>query len=173
MLSNHLICCCPLLLLPSIFPSIKVFSSESKVSSHQVANVLELQFQYQSFHEYSGLLSFKIDSCDLSVVQGILKNLFQHPNLKASIPWCLAFFMVQPSHLYLISGKTIALTICTFIGQVLSLLFNMLSRFVIAFLPRSKCLLISRLQSPYAMIWGPKKIKSSTASSFPLLFAMK
>ena len=120
-------------------------------------------FSNSPSNEYSGLISFRIDSFDLLVVQGTLKSLSQHHNLKASIPWSPAFFMVQPSHLYMISGKTIALTICIFVGQVLSLLFNILSRFVIDFLSRSKCLLISNLQLSSAVILESKKIKSIIA----------
>ena len=142
--SNHLILCHPLLLLPSIFPSIRVFSNES---------VLRIRWpKYWSFHfsislssEYSGLISFRINWFDLLAVQGTLKSLLQHHRSKASILQCSAFFMVQLSHLYMTTGKTIALTIQTFVGKVMSLLFNMLSRLVIAFFPRSKCLLISWL----------------------------
>ena len=114
--------------------------------------------------EYSGLISFRIDWFDLLAVQGTLKSLFQHHSSKLSILWCSAFFMVQLSHPYMTTGKTIALTIQTFVGKVMSLLFNMLSRLVIAFLPRDKRLLISWLQSPSAVILEPKKIKSVTVS---------
>ena len=147
--SNHLILCHPLLLPPSIFPSIRVFSKES---------VLRIRWsKYWSFSispssEYWGLISFKIDWLDLLAVQGTLKSLLQHHSLKASILQCSAFFMVQLSHPYTTTGKTIALTRWTFVGKVMSLLFNMLSRLVIAFLPRSKCLLISWLQSSSAVI---------------------
>ena len=140
--SNHLILCCPFLLLPSIFPSIRVFSNES---------VLRIRWpKYWTFtvsispsNEYSGLISFSIDWSDLLAVQGTLKCLLQQHNYKASVLWRSAFFMVQLSHLYMTTGKTIALTIWTFVSKVMSLLFNILSRFVTAFLPRSKCLLIS------------------------------
>ena len=115
-------------------------------------------------NEYSGLISFRIDWFDLLAVQGTLKSLFQHHSSKLSILWCSAFFMVQLSHPYMTTGKTIALTIQTFVGKVMSLLFNMLSRLVIAFLPRDKRLLISWLQSPSAVILEPKKIKSVTVS---------
>ena len=125
---------------------------------------MELQLQYQSSNEYSGLISFRIDWFDLLAVEGTLKSLLQHHSLKASILWCSAFFMVQLLYLYVTSGKTIALTIWNFVGKVISLLFNMLSRLVTAFLPRSKCLLISWLQSPSAVILEPPKVKSVTLS---------
>ena len=133
-------------------------------SSHQVAKVLEFQLQNQSFQWNSGLISFRMDWLDLLAVQGTLKSLLQHHSSRAWILQHSAFFMVQLSHPYLITGKTIALTRWTFVGKVMSLLFNMLSRFFIAFLPRSKCLLISWLQSPPAVILEPKKIKSVTVS---------
>ena len=117
-------------------------------------------------NEYSGLISFSIDWFDLFAVQGTLKSLLQHHRLKASILWCSGFFMIQLSHLYMTTGKTIALTIQTFYGKVTSLLFNMLSRLVIAFLPRSKCLLISWLQSPSTVILEPKKVKSVVVFTF-------
>ena len=141
--SNHLILCRPLLLLPSIFPSIRVFSNES---------VLRTKWpKYWSFSispssEYSGLISFRIDWFHLLAVQGTLKSLFQHHSSKASVLQCSAFFMVQLSRPYMTTGKTIALTRRTFVGKVMSLLFNMRFRFVIAFHPRNKCLLISWLQ---------------------------
>ena len=158
---NHLVLCHPLLLLPSIFPSIRVFSSESAFSIRWP--------KYWSCcispsSEYSGLISFRIDWFDLLAVQGTLKSLLQHHNSKASILQHLAFFMVQLSHPYMTTGKTIALTRWTFVCKVMSLLFNTLSRLVIAFLPRSKHLLISWLQSPSAVILEPKKIKSVTVS---------
>ena len=152
--SNRLILCCPLLLLPSIFPSIRVFSNES---------VLQIKWpKYWSFSispssEYSGLISFRIDWLDLLAVQGALKSLLQHHSSKASVLQHSTLFIVQLSHPYVTTGKNIALTRWTFVGKVMSLLFNMLSRFVIAFLPRSKCLLISWLQSPSAVIWEPRK----------------
>ena len=160
--SNYLILCCSLL-LPSIFPSIKVFSNEL---------VLCIRWpKYWSFsssislsNEYSGLISFRMDWLNLLVVQGTLKSLLQHLHSKASILWCSPFIMVQLSHPHMTTGKTIALTIWTFVGKVTPLLFNMLSRLVIAFLPRSKCLLISWLQSPSAVILESKKIKSVTIS---------
>ena len=132
--SNHLILCRPLLLLPSIFPTIKVFSNES-VLRIQVAKVFEFQFQHQSFHEYSGLISFRMDWLDVLPVQGTLKSLLQHHSSKASILRHSAFFIVQISHPHTTTGKTIALTRRTFVGKVMSLLFNMLSRLVITFLP--------------------------------------
>ena len=159
--SNHLILC-SLLLLPSIFPSIRVFSNES---------VLCIRWpKYWSFsisppNEYSGLISYRMDWFDLLAVQMTLKSLLQHHSSKASILWHLAFFIVQLSHPYMTTGKTIALTIWTFVGKVMSLLFNMLSRLFIAFLPRNKCLLISWLQSPSAVILEPLKIKSDTVST--------
>ena len=133
-------------------------------SSHQVAKVLEFQPQCLS-NEHPGLISFRMDWLDLLAVQGNLKSLLQHHSLKASILQCSAFFIVQLSHPYLTTGKTIALTKWTFVGKVMSLLFNMLSSLVIAFLPRSKCLLISWLQSPSAVILEPKKIKLVTVST--------
>ena len=141
--SNHLILGCPLL-LPSIFPSIRVFSSESAL---HITWPKDWNFSVSSYNEYSGLFSFRIDWFDLLVVQGTLKSLLQHHSSKATILWCSAFLMVQLLHPYRIAGKTIALTIWTFVGKMVSLLFNKLSRFVIAFLPKSKRLLISWLQS--------------------------
>ena len=134
-------------------------------SSHQVAKVLEFQLQHQSFQWIFGLISFRMDWLDLLAVQGTLKNLLQHHSSKASVLWCLAFIMVQLSHPYMTTGKTIALTRQTFFGKVISLLFNILSRLVITFLPRSKHLLISWLQSPSAVILEPTKIKSDTVST--------
>src|SRR5574337_729093 len=162
--SNHLILCHPLLLLPSIFPSIRVFSNES-VLHIRWPKYWSFSFSISPSNEYSGLISFRMDWFDLLVVQGTLKNLLQHHSSKASILWHSAFFMVQLSHPHMITGKTIDLTRGTFVGKVMSLLFNMLFRFVIAFLPRSKCLLISWLQSPSAVILEPKKMKSLTAST--------
>ena len=154
--SKHLILCHPLLLLPSIFPSIRVFSNES---------VLHIRWpKYWTFsvsispsNEYSELISFGIDWFDLLAVQGTLKSLLQHHSSEASILWCSAFFIVQLSHPYMTTGKTIALTRWTSVGKVMFLLFNMLSRLVIAFLPRSKHLLILWLQSPSAVILEPRK----------------
>jgi len=161
--SNHLILCCPLLLQPSIFPSIRVFSSES-VLLIRWPKYWSFSFNISPSNEYSGLISFRIDWLDFLVVQGTLKSLLQHHSSKASILQCSAFFIVQLSHPYMTTGKTIALTRWTFGGKVMSLLFNMLSRLVITFLPRSKCLLISWLQSPSSVILEPQKIKSVTVS---------
>ena len=136
MSSNHLILCCPLL-LPSIFPSIRVFSSES-VLCIRWPNYWSFNFSISPSNEYSGLISFRMDWLDLLAVQGSLKTLLQHHFSKASILWCSAFFIVQHSHPYMTTGKTIALTRWTFVGKVMSLLFNILSRLVITFLPRSK-----------------------------------
>ena len=135
MLSNHLIFYHPFLLLPSVFPSIRVFSNESALRIRW-PKYWSFSFSISPSNDYSGLISFRIDWFDLLAVQGTLKSLLQHHSLKASILWCLAFCMVQVSHLYLITGKTMAFNIWTFVGKVMSLLFNTLSRFVIAFLPR-------------------------------------
>ena len=165
--SNHLIICYPLLLLPSIFPSIKVFSSESALFI-MWPKYLSFSLSISPSNEYSGLISLRTDWFDLLADQGTLKSL-KHHNSTASVLWCSAFFMAQLSHLYITTGKTIALTIWSFFGKVMSLVFNMLSRFVIACLPRNTCLLISWLQSQSAMILGPKKIKSVTVSTvFPI-----
>ena len=145
--SNHLILCCPLLLPPSIIPSIRVFSSES-VLHIRCPKDWSFSFSISPSNEYSGLISFRIDWFDLLAVQGTLKSLLQHHSSKASILQCSAFFIVQLSHPYMTIGKTITLTRWTVVGKVMSLLFNMLSRFVITLLPRSKHLLISWLQSP-------------------------
>ena len=161
--SNHLILCCPLLLPSSIFPSIRVFSNESALCIRWPKN-WSFSFSISLSNEYSGLISFRIDWFDPLAVQGTHKNLFQHHSSKASILQCSAFFIVQLSHLYMTTGKTIALTRRTFVGKVTSLLFNMLSSLVITFLPRSKCLLISWLQSPSAVILEPRKIKPDTVS---------
>ena len=161
--SNHLILCRPLLLLPSIFPSIRVFSNESALWVRwQSTGASE-----QSFQQIFRIDFFRMDWFDLLAVHGTLKSLLQHYSLKASILWHSAFFIVQLSHPYMNTGKTIALTIWTFVGKVISLLFNMLPRFVIAFLPRSKHLLISWLQSPSAVTLETKKIKSLTVSIVP------
>ena len=154
MLSNHLILCRPLLLLPSIFPSIRIFSNEL-VLSIRWSKYWSFSFSIRPFNEYSGLISFRIDWFDLPVVQGTLKSLLQHHNLKASILQCSAFFMIQFSHPYMTTRKTIALTRGTFAGKIMPLLFNMLSRFGVTFLLRSKCLLISWLQSQSAVILVP------------------
>ena len=161
--SNHLILCCPLLLLPSISPSIRVLSSES-VLRIRWPKYWSFSFSNSPSNEYSGLISFRMDWLDLLAVQGALKSLLQHHSSKASILQCSVFFIVQLSHPHMTTGKTIALTRWTFVGKVMSLLFNMLSRLVIAFLPRSNYLLISWLQSPSAVILEPKKIKSVTVS---------
>ena len=165
--SNHLILCCPLLLLPSIFPSIRVFSNESALRSRW-PKYWSFSFNISPSNEHPRLISFRVDWLDLLVVQGTLKSLLQYHSSKASILWCSAFFMVQLSRPYTTTGKTIALTRQTFVGKVMSLLFNMLSRLVITFLPRSKCLLISWLQSPPAVILEPRKIKSDTFHCFPI-----
>ena len=154
--SNHLILCHLLLLLLSILPSIRVFSNES-VLCIRWPKFWSFSFNISPSNEYSGLISFRMDWLDLLTVQGTLKSLFQHHSSKASILQCSYFFMVQLSHPYMITGKTIALTIWTFVGKVVSLLFNMLSRLVIAFLPMSKHLLISWLHSPTAVILRPRK----------------
>ena len=156
MASNHLILCHPLLLPPSIFPSIRVFSNESVLCIRWPKN-WSFSFSISPSNEYSGLISFRMDWLDLFAVQGTLKSLLQHHSSKAAILQCPVFFLVQLSHPYMTTGKTIALTIWTSVGKVMSLLFNMLSRFVIAFFPRSKCLLISWLQSPSAVILEPPK----------------
>ena len=163
MSSNRLILCCPLLLLPLIFPSIRVFSNES-VLCIKWPKYWSFSFSISPSSEYSCLISFRIGWCDLFAVQGTLKSLLQHHSPKASILWCTDFFIVQLLHPYVTTGKSIALTIWTFASKVMSLLFNTLSRLVIAFLPRSKHLLISWLQSPSAVIWEPKKMKSLTVS---------
>ena len=155
--SNHLILCCPLLLLPSIFPSIRVFSNESALCIRW-PKYWSFSFSISPSNEYSGLISFRMDWLDLLAVQGTLKSLLQHHSSKASILQCLAFFIVQLSHPYMTTGKTIALTRQTFVGKVMSLHFNMLPRLVIAFLPRSKDILNSWLQSPSTVILKPKKI---------------
>ena len=161
--SYHLILCHPLLLLPLIFPSIRVFSNESALHIRW-PKYWSFSFYISLSSEHSGLICFRMDWLDLAV-QGTLKSLLQHYSSEASIIWCSAFFMVQLSHPYMTTGKTIALTRQTFVGKVMSLLFNMLSRLVITFLPRSKCLLISWLQSLYAVILEPKKINSDTVST--------
>ena len=168
--SNHLILCRPLLLTPSIFPSIRVFSNELVLRTRW-PKYWSFSFSSSPSNEYPGLISFRMDWLDLIADQGTLKSLLQHHSSKASVLQCSAFVMVQLSHPYMTTGKTTALTRQTFVGKVMSLLFNMLSRLVIAFLPRSKCLLILWLQSPSAVILEPKKIKSVTR--FPCLFAMK
>ena len=167
--SSHLILCRPLLLLPPIPPSLRLFSNESTLCMRWP--------KYQSFSfsiipskEHPGLISFRMDWLDLLAVQGTLNSLLQHHSSKASSLWCLAFFTVQHSHPYMTTGKTIALTRWSFVGKVISLLFNMLSRLVITFLPRSKRLLISWLQSPSAVILEPPKIKWHCFHGFPIYF---
>ena len=155
--SNHLILCRALLLLSSIFPSIRVFSNESVLRIRWL-KYWSFRFSISPSNEYSGLISFRMDWLDLLAVQGTLKSLIQHHSSKASILWRSAFFRVQFSHPCTITGKTIALTIWNFVGKVMSLLFNVLSRLVKTFLPRSKCLLILWLQSPSAVILEPPKI---------------
>ena len=165
--SSHLIFCRPLLLLPLNPPSIRVFCNESTLRMRW-PNYWSFSFNISPSNEHPGLLSFRMDWLDLLAVQGTLKGLLQHHSSKASILWRSAFFIVQLSHPYMTTGKTIALTSQTFVSKVMSLLFNMLSRLIISFLPRSKCLLISWLQSPSAVILEPPKIKSDTVSTvFP------
>ena len=161
--SNHLIFCSPLLLPTSIFPSIRVFSNESVLFIRWPKN-WSFSFSISPSNEYSGLIFFRMDWLHLLAVQGPLKSLLQQHSSKASILQCLAFFIVQLSHPHMTTGKTIALTRWTFVGKVMSLLFNMLSKLVITFLPSSKRLLISWLQSPPSMILKPPKIESFTVS---------
>ena len=164
--SNHLILCRPLL-LPSIFPSIRVFSNESALRIRW-PKYWSFSFNISPSNEQPGLISFRMDWLDLLAVQGTLKSLLQHHSSKASILWHSAFFIVHLSHPYMTTGKTIALTKWTFVGKVMSLLFNMLSRLVITFLPRSRRLLISWLQSPSAVILEPPQIESAAVSTvFP------
>ena len=162
--SSHLILCCPLLFLPSIFPSIRVFYNESALHIRW-PKYWSFSFNISHCNEHSGLISFRMDWLDVLAVQGTLKSLLHHHSSKASILQHSAFFIVQLSHPYMTTGKTIALTGQTFVGKVMSLLFNMLSRLVITFLPKSKCLLISWLQSPSSVILEPRKIKSTTVST--------
>ena len=161
---NHLILCCLLLLPPSIFPSIRVVSNES-VLCIRWPKYWSFSFNISSSNEHSGLISFRKDWLDLLAVQGTHKSLLQHHSSKVSILLHSAFFIVQLSQTYMTTGKTIALTTRTFVDKVMSLLFNMLSRLVITFPRNSKCLLISWLQSPSAVILEPKKIKSATVST--------
>ena len=171
MLSNHLLLCRPSLIVPSIFPSIRVFSRESVLRIRWPKD-WSFSFSISPSNEYSGWISFRMDWLDLIAVQGTLKSLLQHHSSKASILQCSAFLIVQLSHPYMTTGKTIALTRWTFVGKVMSLLFNILSSLVITFLPRSKHLLIAWLQSPSAVILEPPKIKCHFPL-FPHLFAMK
>ena len=158
--SNHLILCYPLFLLPSIFPSIRVFLNESALRIRR-PEYWSFSFSISPTNEHPGLISFRMDWLDLLAVQGTPKSLLQHHSSKASILQCSAFFIVQLSHPYMTTGKTIALTRRPFVDKVMSLLFTMLSRLVIMFLPRSKHLLISWLQSPPAVILEPRKINSA------------
>ena len=162
--SNHLILCHPLLLLPSIFPSIRVFSNESALHIRW-PKYWHFSISISPSNEHPGLISFRTDWSDLLAVQGALKSLLQHHSSEASILQHSVFFIVQLSHPYMTTGKIIALTRWTYFGKIMSLLFNMLSRLVITFLPRSKHLLISWLQSPSAVILESKKIKSATVST--------
>ena len=162
--SSHLILCHPLLLLPPIPPSIRVFSNESTLRMRW-PKYWSFSFSISPSNEHPGLISFRMDWLDLLEVQGTLKSLLQHHSSEASILQCSAFFTVQLSHPYMTTGKTIALTRQTFVGKVISLLFNMLSRLVITFLPRRKRLLISWLQSLSAVLLEPRKIKFDTVST--------
>ena len=162
--SNYLILCHTLVLLPSVFPSIGVFSNES-VLCIRWPKLWSFSFSISPSNGYSGLISFRIDWFDLFAVQGTLKSLLQHHSSKASILWCSVFFIVQLSHPYMTTGKTIALTRWTFINKVMSLLFNILLRLVITFLPRSKRLLISWCSHHMQWFWSPAKIKSDTVST--------
>ena len=166
MLSNHLILCCPLLLLPSIFLSIRVFSSESALHIRW-PKYWSFSFRVSPSNEYSELISFRIDWLDLLAVQGTFSSLLQHHSSKASTLQLSAFFMFQFSQPYVTTGKIIALTIRIFVSRVTSLLFNTLSRFVTASLPRSNRRLISRLQSPYTVILEPRRGNLSSLPQFP------
>ena len=166
--SNHLIFFCPLLLLPSIFPRIRVFSNKSAICIRW-PKYWSFSFSISPSNEYSELISFRMDWLDLLSVQGTLKSLLQHHSSKASILWRSALFIIQLLHPYMTTGETIALTRWTFVGKVMSLLFNMLSRFVITFLARSKHLLILWVQSPSAVILEPPKNKvSHYLHNFPI-----
>ena len=173
--SSHLILCCPLLLLPPILPSIRVFSNESTLCMRW-PKYWSFSFSISPSKEYSGLISFRMDWLGLLAIQGTLKSLLQYHSSKALILQCSAFFTVQLSHPYMTTGKTIALTKWqrsfdwTSVCKVMSLLFDMLSRLVIASLPRGKCLLISWLQSPSAVILEPPKIKCHCFHCFPIYF---
>ena len=164
---SHLILCCPLLLLPPIPPSIRAFSNESTLHMRW-PKYWSFSLSISPSNENPGLISFRMDWLDLLAVQGTLKSLLQYHSSKASILRCSAFFTVQLSHPYMTTGKTIALTRWTFVGKVMSLLFNMLSRLVITFLPRSKHLLISWLQSPTALILESQKIVCHCFHCFPI-----
>ena len=162
--SNHLIFCCPLLLLPSVFPRIRVFSNESALRIRW-PKYWSFSFSISPSNEHPGLISFRMDWFALLAVQGTLESLLHHHSSKASVLLHSAFILVQLSHRYVTTGKTTALTRRTFVDKVMSLLFNMLSRLVITFLPRNKRLLISWLQSPSAVNLEPRKIKSATVST--------
>ena len=162
--SSHLILCHPFLFLPSIFPSIRIFSNESALHMRW-PKYWSFSFSISPSNEHPGLISFRMDWLDLLAVQGTLKSLLQYHSSKASILWHSAFFIVQHSHPYMTTGKTTALIRWTFVGKVMSLLFNILSRLVITFPPKSKRLLISWLQSPSAVILEPRKIKSAPVST--------
>ena len=167
--SSHLILCRPLLLLPPIPPSIRVFPNESTLRMRW-PKYWSFSFSISPSNEHPGLISFRMDWLDLLAVQGTLKSLLQYHSSKASVLWHSAFFVVQLSHSYMTAGKTIALTRWNFVRKVMSLLFNMLSRLVITFLPRSKCLLISWLQSPSAVTLEPPKIVCHCFYCFPIYF---
>ena len=168
--SNYLILCCPFLMLPSIFPSIRVFSNESSL---HIRWPICWSFSISPSNEYSALILFRIDWFDLVAVKGTLRSLLQLHNLKESILWCLDFFMVQLLHPYMTIGKNIDLTTRTFFGKTISPFFNILPSFVITFPARSKHLLILWLQSLFTVILEPKKIKSASVSMFFPLFAMR
>ena len=168
MVSNYLILCRPLLLLPSIFPGIRVFSNKSALI--RWPKYWSFSFSISPSNEYSGLISFSTDWLDLLAVQATLKSLVQHHSSKASIHWRSAFFIAQISHPYMTTGKTTALTRWTFVVKVMSLLFNMLSRLVITFLPRSKHFSISRLQSPSVILEPPKNKVCLCFHCFPIYF---
>ena len=168
--SSHLILCHPLLFLPPIPPSITVFSNESTLCMRWPKHWWSFSFSISPSKEHPGLISFRMDWLDLLAVHGTLKSLLQHPSSKASILQRSAFFTVQLAHPYMTTGKTIGLTRQTFVGKVMFLLLNMISRLVITFLPRSKHLLISWLQSRSAVILEPRKIKSDTVHCFPISF---
>ena len=164
---NHLILCHPLCLLPSIFPSIRIFSIKS-VLCIRWPKYWSFSFSISPANEYSGLISYRMDWLVLLAVQGTLKSLLQHHSSKTSILWCSAFFRVQLSHPYMTTGKTIALTRWTFVGKVMSLLFNMLSRLIIAFLPRRKHFFISWLQSTFLVVLEPQNKVSHGYHCFPI-----
>ena len=169
--SSHLILCRPLLLLPPILPSIRVLSNESALCTRW-PKYWSFSFNISPSNEHTGLISFRTNWLDLLAVQGTCKSLLQHHTSKATILQHSAFFIIQLSHPYMTTGKTTALTRWTFVGKLMSLLFNMLSRLVITFLPRSKHLLISWLQSPSAVILEPEKIKSDTVSTVSNLHSL-